>query len=300
MAPDASPNVGLDHVGMFGDDLDTLSQTYERLGFHLTPVSQHARPAAPGHPATLRGTANRCAMFRRGYLELLAVVDPALDTLGVPEALARYAGLHIIAFDVRDPATARRTLAEAGIRFTETSLERHVGTPDGTGRARFTQFKPEAHQYPEGRVFMLHHETRDLVWQTRYLQHPNTATRLKEVIVAVDDANAASERYRRYLGCAALPHAGMRRHPLADGTFFTLTTPQALMATFPMADVAELPRPAAMVVEVADIGTAERFIRAHGIDVERRQDRIIVDPRDAAGVALIFEQTEAPGPLRKP
>lgn len=292
MASDSVPTVGLDHIGIFGPDLSGLSQAYERLGFFLTPVSQHARPTRPGEPATLRGTANRCAMLERGYLELLAVVDPTLDTLGVPEALSRYAGLHIIAFDVTDPASAREQLHIAGIDYVETWLEREVGTPTCTGHARFTQFKPTPGAFPEARVFMLHHETRELVWQDRYLTHPNTALRLKEVIVAVDDAAEASRRYQRYLGSPANVHAGMRRHALAAGTFFTLSETGPLVASYPQADVPVLPRPAVMIVEVADLETAAAIISREGIACERRQRQIVIGPADAAGVTLVLEQTE--------
>src|SRR5690554_4971660 len=170
----ATPNIGLDHVGIFGHDLVSLSLLYEQLGFSLTPVSQHARPASAHEAAGLRGTANRCAMLQRGYIELLAVVDPSLDTLGVLEALARYAGLHIVAFDVEQVDSAEQQLERVGMPFTRTYLERDVDTPAGRGRARFTQIKPDARRFPEGRIFMLRHETRDLVWQPQYLLHPNT------------------------------------------------------------------------------------------------------------------------------
>lgn len=293
MASDAAPSIGLDHVGIFGHDLHALSQHYERLGFNLTPVSQHARPASSDEPAGLRGTANRCAMFERGYLELLAVVDPALDTLGVPQALSRYEGLHIIAFDIDDVMSTRERLVAAGIDHTETRLERDVELPSGVGRVRFTQLKPNARAYPEGRVFMLRHETRELVWQPRYLTHPNTATRLAEVIVAVDDPTAAKERYQRYLGQPGHAHAGMLRYSLGQGTFFTLSTPGRLKGAFPEIDVPLLPMPAAMIIEVRDLDAAEDIIRSNGVSVRRQEHQLIVASRDAAGITLILRRPDA-------
>jgi len=290
MTVDASPDIGLDHIGIFGHDLTTLSRCYEQLGFSLTPLSQHARPAAPGQAATLRGTANRCAMLQRGYIELLAVVDPSLDTLGVPQALSRYAGLHIVAFDIEDAQAAKRQLAGAGIGFTETYLERDVETPTGLERAKFTQIKPDANRFPEGRVFMLRHETRELVWQPQQLRHANTAVRLKDVIVAVDDPATAGERYESYLGCKPRQLSGLLRYTLADGTFFTLAEPRSLQALYSWANLPALPMPVAMIIEVHDLGTAESVIRGNGVNVGKHEGRLIVDAHEAAGVMLILEQ----------
>ena len=293
MTADASSNIGLDHIGIFGRDLATLSRCYEQLGFSLTPLSQHARPAAPGEPATLRGTSNRCAMLQRGYIELLAVVDPTLDTLGVPEALSRYEGLHIVAFDIESVAAAKSQLNTAGIEFTETYLERDVDTPSGAGRAKFTQIKPDAGRFPEGRIFMLRHETRELVWQPQHLQHPNTAERLKEVIVAVQDPLKEAQRYEHYLGCQPLQQEGLLRYPLAAGTFFTLAAPASLQARFPGLKLPALPMPAVMVINVHDLDTAQRIVQGNGISAARHENRLLINALDAAGVTLVFEQTAA-------
>ena len=292
----ATPNIGLDHIGLFGQDLSILSQQYERLGFCLTPVSQHSRPAAPGEPALLRGTANRCAMLQRGYIELLAVVDPQRDTLGVPEALARYAGAHIIAFDIQDVAQARHDLNQAGLPFQDTYLERDVDTPTGSQRAKFTQIKPDASLLPEGRIFMLRHETPELVWQPHQLQHPNTALRLKDVIVAVDDLQARSEFYERYLGNPAQPGPGSQRYALADGTCFTLATAASLQEQFPGLQLAALPIPAVMVIEVDDLQSAQTVIQGNGIATTCQGQQLVVAAEHAAGITLVFEQSQGTAP----
>lgn len=300
MTADASPNIGLDHIGIFGRDLTDLSHCYEQLGFSLTPLSQHARPPAPGQPATLRGTANRCAMLQRGYLELLAVVDSSLDTLGVPEALARYEGLHIVAFDIESVEAARHQLENAGIAFTETYLERDVDTPTGTSRARFTQLKPEAERFPEGRIFMLRHETRELVWQAQQLQHPNTAERLQEVVVAVEDPLKEAGRYERYLGSRPCQRSGFLRYPLAQGTFFTLAGPSELQTRFPGLELPVLPMPVMMIIGVRDLDAAQRLIQGNGVGARRHENRLLVDAREAAGVMLAFEQVDIPTGLTPP
>ena len=53
----------IDHVLIAVRDLDAVKDTFERLGFKVTPEGQH-----PG-----RGTSNRLVVFGEEYLELIAV-----------------------------------------------------------------------------------------------------------------------------------------------------------------------------------------------------------------------------------
>src|SRR5690606_10734141 len=110
--------------------------------------------------------------------------------------------------------------------------------------ARFVQVRPSPGSLPEARVFMLQHDTPDLVWQPRYLIHPNTATGLAETTVAVADIGEAAERYRRYLGCTPETGPGYCRFQLAHGAL-RLLSPAELRARVPGAHVPTLPYPAA-------------------------------------------------------
>ena len=80
----------LDHLAVMVEDLTAAGNAYERLGFTMTPVSQHSGALAAGAAAEPWGTANRCAMFCQGYLELMGVIDGTLYDNHVPEFLARY------------------------------------------------------------------------------------------------------------------------------------------------------------------------------------------------------------------
>ena len=70
--------VVLDHLGLFVEDIENAPTRLEALGFTLTPVALHKSASGPQGTATLSGTANRCAMFGEGYLEILG---PRVDTL---------------------------------------------------------------------------------------------------------------------------------------------------------------------------------------------------------------------------
>ena len=59
----------IDHVLIAVRDLDAAKDTFERLGFKVTPEGRH-----PG-----RGTSNRLVVFGGEYLELISVHDPEGD-----------------------------------------------------------------------------------------------------------------------------------------------------------------------------------------------------------------------------
>lgn len=283
--------IGLDHVGLFASALDTISSQYELLGFCLTPQSQHASPPAPGQSAVTRGTANRCAMLKHGYIELLAVVDPKLDGLGVPEALARYAGMHILAFQTENPDAEQARLQAAGMSATQAYLQRSIDTPDGAGLAQFTQVRTPPEAMPEGRIFMLQHHTRDLVWQPSYLSHSNTAVALLDIVVAVADLAEAQQRYSRYFDCEADTAEGKAVYTLAAGSF-TLMEPDALKQDYPEASIPTLPFPAALVVGVLNLEATAQVLMSNKLPFACRAEQLVVAPQFAGGVVLIFRQIE--------
>ena len=60
--------------------VEGASAALEQLGFTLTPFSPQSHRLEPGGPLVPAGTANRCVMLERGYLEF---VTPGLILFGV-------------------------------------------------------------------------------------------------------------------------------------------------------------------------------------------------------------------------
>src|SRR5437879_3897771 len=115
----------LDHVGVVTRDLAELAQQYERLGFNLTPIARY----------TDGRIGNRCAMLHRSYIELLAVVDPKAKSETLDRFLARYAGIHILAFGIRDEQAVLARLVRAGVDAASVSdFERAIDDGDPSGR----------------------------------------------------------------------------------------------------------------------------------------------------------------------
>lgn len=248
----------LDHVGWATRDPEALHARFERLGFTLTPWSHHSGAVMPGGDAVRLGTGNRCAMLRDGYLELLGVTDPALPLKGLDRYLDRYEGLHLLALGMDDAEESLARLRRAAVPVEGViALERPADERGTDGpRARFALLPlPDA---PEGRVQLVQHHTPALLWQERFLDHPNRAAALEAVILAVERPAGSAARFSRFAGRAVVPDPlGGFALPLARGTV-RLLSPEALAEALPGVAMPALPYVAAAVIRVDDGGRAVR------------------------------------------
>lgn len=200
---DSGRSITLDHIAHFVPERDAAGAALTDLGFTLTPFSEQShRPDAQG-PLLPAGTGNRCVMLKHGYLEFLT---PILDTPNAAQlraAIARYTGVHLIAFGTTTPHEDYARLQHEG--FTPLSpmpLQREAQTPDGTATARFTVVRVPPAVMAEGRIQYCQHHTPDVVWQPRWLTHANHAVALAGVLLCVADAAATAERYAKFTGLA--------------------------------------------------------------------------------------------------
>lgn len=184
-----STAAGLDHAAVVVPDLDAACTAWRRLGFALTPVAHHTDGA--GIPT---GTANATAMLRQGYVELLAVIDPARPSGTIARFLSRGPGIHILSLATADPESAAARLHSAGF---DTAIARTAR--DG---ARFARL-PLADADP--RLQLIHHETPELVWRADHLSHPNHAAALAEIIVLDDPPARFAARLSRAAGLPLTP-----------------------------------------------------------------------------------------------
>lgn len=95
------------HLGIVTRDLAGMIAAYERLGFVFTPLSFPEFPLSAGGAPERVGVANRHAIFRNGYLEMLGIVDAAkwasISTsqrgpFDIDRPLRRYEGLHVMRY----------------------------------------------------------------------------------------------------------------------------------------------------------------------------------------------------------
>jgi hypothetical protein len=294
------PGIALDHVAHFVPDMGTAETVLERLGFTLTPFSEQQVKGADGRPAPA-GTANRCIMLERGYIEILTTTGETENAGRLKQAMARHVGLHLIAFGVADAEARHRAMATDGFAPQPlVRLERDIGTETGVGRARFTVARPAAGAMPEGRIQFLTHHTPELLWQPRWVRHVNRAVALTDVVIAVADLTEARARFARYLGVAPASLG-------AEGALYqtrrgrlTLLSAAGFARAMPAIPAPSLPFIAAVGIECADLAAARRCLVASGLPTADRQDALVVAGPPALGGGFAFLSPGAKPPWLGP
>lgn len=300
----ATAAIALDHVGVAGPDLAALAAAYERLGFTLTPVARQSGRRRPDGPVEPFGSGNRCAFLRHGYVELIAVLDPALYDNGIGGFLARYRGMHILALAMADEAANLARLRRAGLDVPGVAwLERPVEAPDGP-RARFARLPlPDAPgETGLGRVQLIRHLTPELVWQDRWMSHANGAVALTAAVLAAAEPAETAARLSRLAGlpvepdpaggfALVLPGAAGAAGPRSPAmeTRMRILPPEALPRALPGVAPPALPCMAGMVIRTGDGNAAVRRLLG-GLPLREAPEAggLMVPPEEAGGAAVVF------------
>ena len=284
--------VFLDHLAHWVPDIHAASALFERLGFLVTPYAEHAHAAIGGEASVPAGSANQCVMLEAGYLEVLTAIGETPIACEVRAALGRYTGLHLAAFCTADAAGHRERLVSAGFPQRPcVNLARESATPGGGScTLRFTVVRPEVGCLPEGRVQFLTHHTPDELWQPRWLEHPNTARALTDVLFCVADIREASRRYERYLA---------RRAEAVDGGYvlqvergrLALLDVERIRAVLPGGGIPCVPFMAAYALACENLASTRAVLRANGIDYRDHDQRgLTVSPSPALGGSIVFTE----------
>lgn len=259
----------LDHAGALVRDLAAGAARWERLGFTLSPQSRQ-RGAVPGAAGMQPwASANRCAIFRRGYLELIGLVDPGAHN---PWArfLSRFEGLHLLALRCENADAAYADLsAQADFLQPPVQRERPVQIDGAQHTMRFRNIFSDDARCPEGRYIVIEHQTPDLLWQPSLMAHPNGACSLREVLVVAQDDGVAGRL--RALGSLA--------QSLTAEEFARRFAVQAHAPSF-----------AAVTVSFADVDAAARMMETRGVALRRSRDDLWVPPEESNGFVLRMVQ----------
>jgi hypothetical protein len=283
--------VFLDHVGWYVPDMGLAADQFERLGFVLTPYTEHRNVTADGSSAP-SGTANRCAMLERGYLEILTAVPGVESALAhqLRAGLERYQGVHVIAFTGADAAAERARLTEAGFDPQPVvNLRRPVAREEGgTGITAFSVIRIPPERMPEGRVQFLAQETPELVWQLRFIARDNAVEALTGILLVVADVAEAANRYAHFTG----RHSRTIRD---GGAVIILDRGRIAFAgaglpwAFPGGAPTPLPVVSAVALRSRDLNATRSYLARERVRLTAdANDHLIVHPDVAAGTALVI------------
>jgi Glyoxalase-like domain len=280
----------LDHVGHFVRDPDAASGALARAGFAPTPVSVQTNPDPDG-AARLTGTGNVTAMLSRGYIEVLFKTADTPLGRELMAAMARHPGVHLAAFAVADAAAAHRRLADHGFRVQPlVHMQRPVDTGGRPGTAAFTLARVEPGEMPEGRIQILTHRTEPMVWQPRWLSHPNGALALTSVTIAVGDPEEAAQRFARFTGRKAAPSPLGQAIELDRGRVH-LVTAAAFARQLPEIPIPSVPFAGAYGIRVTSLTALDGLLKRAGLRTRRREhDLVAIFPAELGHGAWLFAE----------
>ena len=278
----------LDHVGSFVGDLDRAATTLRRLGFEPSAVSRQRNVAADG-TVLLSGTSNRLVRLRRGFLEFLASTSDTPLAEQLRRALAKYEGLHLIAFSHADLEAQRARLVEVG--FDMQSMVRLRGRttdPDRHDEVAWSILRTMPHVMPEGRIQFVYPHMPDLSWPSGSTDHPNHADGLTCVILCVEEPDETKDRFGAYLGRTP-DSVGVT----TDRGRVHIVGPEDAGDFLPNFVPPSLPCIAAVTVMTTDLDETLRVVRNNGIVPLGQRDGILwISPTDALGCYLGFHQDD--------
>ncbi|MFQ5775489.1 MAG: VOC family protein [Kiloniellaceae bacterium] len=274
---------GIDHVLVGVRDLEAARLSFARLGFTVSPRGRHIG----------WGTANYCVMLRKGYIELLGIVEPARFTNNLDAFLETREGLLGVAFASDDAAAAAAALRCKGIAADgPKGLKRKLELPGGEVEPAFELVHLPAEATPGVSAFICQHLTPGLVWQHAWLDHANGAGALVSATGVVDDPGAVALAYGALFGADAVwAERGVVEADTGQGRL-RFTTPEGLRRLYP--GVAGLPRHpapwlAGLRLAVADLDGTAACLEAAGVAFVRDADILLrLAPDQACGVVLEF------------
>lgn len=280
----------LDHLGAIINDLAAGARRWEKLGFALSPVSRQSGRMPDRNEEGPWATANRCAIFKRGYLELIGVVDAATFNPWT-KFLARFEGLHLLALRVPNADEAYAEFAKRTATLNApVQRARKLDVDGAEATMRFRNIFSKDASYPEGRYIVLEHQTPDYLWQPRYQAHPNGALALDAALVCANDVPAQGARLETITGVPAAKGAdGVLRFFPAGGGCVELHSAAAIEARYGWRPGA-LPCFAGVEVRFADRAHAAKLMEDNGVPVQKRGEAWFIAPSDTNGFLLRLTQ----------
>ena len=290
--------VFLDHVGYFTHDLIKAGAALERLGFQVSQINVQTNDDGTGQLVP-SGTSNRLARLRRGYLELLAPTHATPLGDQARAALARYAGIHLIALSHDDIPAQHDRLTALGFGMQDVvHLRRHDVTLPGTPEVAWSVLRPRPGVMPEGRIQFTKSHNPEHVWRPELTRHANAADGLGDILLCVADRGEAATRFGRYTGRASVEESERSVIVLERGRLVFVEPGQALYM-LPGFQHPPLPFIAGQAVRSADIACTRSVLEANGVSPQFADAELVcVGPADALGASMLFHATTLNDPWR--
>jgi catechol 2,3-dioxygenase-like lactoylglutathione lyase family enzyme len=275
---------GIDHPIIAVRDMAAGRDTYQRLGFTVTPRGSHLE----------WGTGNWCIMFENDYIELRGIIDPK-NSHNLGDFLRDREGLMGLAFGTNDAQASYDALAARGLNPQPVrQLTRNFELPEGTVQPKFALCFLDAANTPGlMSVVLCQHLTPELLRRPAWLRHANGARAVRSMTAVVPDIADAAERYARIFPPPSIERENERvTIRLNARQTISLMTRAKVHAFWPGLDAALLGKAGGLLsatIIVANISQTKQYFTTNSIAFEIVDtDRIRIAPTASCGVPLEF------------
>lgn len=276
---------GLDHTLIGVADLEQAREAYEKIGFTLTPRGSHIG----------WGTANYCIMFDDDYIELLGIVDPALETNGLDVVLSeRGEGMLGLALSSDNPDATYQSLKEAGLNPQEPAdLKRKLELEEGDVIPEFKLVRLPVEGLSGKGLFICHHLTPELIRKPEWLEHANGASYVKSVVTLVENPEVLRDYYSKLCGVLNVTFTDATLTVRVGKLNLIFVAERDLDLLFPgltfAADWPELPHLFATTIAVKDIGKTAEYLEGKGFQVQKiASGALRLKPSETSGALVEF------------
>jgi catechol 2,3-dioxygenase-like lactoylglutathione lyase family enzyme len=285
----------IDHVVVAVRDLDAAAATYEQLGFTLTPPARHPF-----------GTGNRLVQLGDCFIELLAVVDPALIPEPTPrffsfaafnrDWIARHGeGGSMLVLRSDDADADRAAFAALGLAtYDRVDFGRSARQPDGSVReVGFSLAMTTSPLLPECGFFTCYNRFPENFWTPAFQAHANAALGLAEVVLVSLDPADHAEFLGGFAGVRNLAMTSFALDVPTPNGRISVLSPQGWAARYggPLPiDPLDGARLAALRFRVGDLAAMRQRLGWIGVPTRMMGEALVIDAEHAHGVTLAFVQ----------
>lgn len=281
---------GIDHLVVAMRDLDAGARLYERMGFQVGGRNRHPW-----------GTENRIVQFESSFLELITVGEgadipdhgPRDFSFGayVRDFLAEREGLAMLVLDSADGEADARRFAASGLGdFAPFQFARIARRPDGSEtKVAFTLAFTRSPASIGAAFFVCQHHHPENFWNGDFQKHPNGASGIGSVTLATASPEPAREFLEAFGGSPVFVTPLGWSLPLSRERIDLLPSSQN-HSDDSIKDSQGPGRLTAFSVIVPNVERIIERLAGAGIPHERLDERVLVGPDVASGVAISFER----------
>jgi hypothetical protein len=282
----------LDHIAHAVRDLDKAANFYRRIGFTVGACNRHSW-----------GTHNCIVQFPGFFIEILTLAEPdRLGDDGFSKLFGKFngyflkegEGFSLLLLESRDGVEDERAFREHGIAASGVMrFEREGKRPDGSVvKLAFSLVFARDPLASKAGFAVSHNHFPENFWNPAFQKHANGVTGIAGAVFVAENPTDhhifmsafAGERELQSTSSGisiATPRGEIQiMDPTAYRSHFGIEPPNANQGM----------RLCALRLIAPDLGNIEASLKAGGIPYSAHMGRIVVEPDQAMGAALVFEQ----------